>query len=158
MTISIEVEDEAWTRMLPGLEALTDTAVKAALAACGVSEHQTEVFVLFTDDSAIAELNDKWRGKPRPTNVLSFPAPGGMPLPDGEPRPLGDIVLASGVIAAEALDAGKTLQDHCTHLLVHGCLHLLGYDHEDEAEAAEMEQLEIDILKGLGISDPYERQ
>ena len=137
MTISIEVEDEAWTRMLPGLEALTDTAVKAALAACGVSEHQTEVFVLFTDDSAIAELNDKWRGKP---------------------RPLGDIVLASGVIAAEALDAGKTLQDHCTHLIVHGCLHLLGYDHEDEAEAAEMEQLEIDILKGLGISDPYERQ
>ena len=82
-----------------------------------------------------------------------------MPLPDGEPRPLGDIVLASGVVAREAAEQGKTLHDHTAlTLLSTACLHLLGYDHEDEAEAAEMEQLEIDILKGLGISDPYERQ
>jgi probable rRNA maturation factor len=158
MTVAIEVEDETWTQQLPGLEGLADRTVKAALSACGQSDAATDVFVLFTDDIAIAAMNAEWRGKPKPTNVLSFPAPDGMPLPEGEPKPLGDIVLASGVVTAEARDQGKTLQDHCTHLIVHGCLHLLGHDHEDEAEAAEMEQLEIDILKGLGISNPYERQ
>jgi probable rRNA maturation factor len=158
MTIAIEVEDETWTQQLPGLDGLAATAVKAALSACCVSDAGTDVFVLFTDDVAIAEMNVEWRGKPNPTNVLSFPAPDGMPLPEGEPKPLGDIVLASGVVAAEAIDQGKTLQAHCTHLIVHGCLHLLGHDHEDEIGAAEMEQLEIDILKGLGISNPYERQ
>lgn len=158
MTISIEVEDEAWTQRLPGLEALTRTAVNVALTACNVNPDQSEVFVLFTDDAAIAEMNGEWRGKAKPTNVLSFPAPADMPVPEGEAKPLGDIVLASGVIAAEAAEQGKTLQEHCSHLIVHGCLHLLGYDHEDESEAADMEQLEIDILKGLGISNPYERQ
>ncbi len=157
MTIAIEVEDEAWAK-LPGLEALAVSAVKATLAARGVAEAEAEVFILFTDDSAIAAMNAEWRGIAKPTNVLSFPAPDDLPLPESEPAPLGDIVLASGVIAAEARDQGKILRDHCTHLIVHGCLHLLGHDHEDEAEAAAMEQLEIDILKGLGISNPYERQ
>lgn len=156
MTISVEVEDEAWA-ILPGLEALAESAVKAALAACRVTEAGIDVFVLFTDDTAIAAMNAEWRGMAKSTNVLSFPAPDDMPLPDGEPKLLGDIVLASGVIAAEAHDQGKTLHDHCAHLIVHGCLHLLDHDHEDEAEAAVMEQLEIEILKGLGISNPYER-
>ena len=92
------------------------------------------------------------------TNVLSFPAPEDMPLPPGEPRPLGDIVLASGVVCREAEDQRKTLHDHAAHLIIHGVLHLLGHDHDDENEAAAMEQLEIGILKGLGISNPYERQ
>lgn len=156
MTIAIEVEDEAWAK-LPGLEALAVNAVKATLAARGVADAETEVFVLFTDDSTIAKMNAEWRGQAKPTNVLSFPAPDDLPLPAGEPKPLGDIVLASGVIAAEARNQGKALHGHCTHLIVHGCLHLLGHDHEDEAEALAMEQLEIDILKGLGISNPYER-
>ena len=156
MTIAIEVEDEAWAR-LPGLEALAVNALKATLAARGVADAETEVFVLFTDDSTIAKMNAEWRGLAEPTNVLSFPAPDNLPLPAGEPKPLGDIVLASGVIAAEAHDQGKTLHDHCAHLIVHGCLHLLDHNHADEAEAAIMEQLEIDILKGLGISNPYER-
>ena len=156
MTIAIEVEDEAWAR-LPGLEALAVNAVKATLAAGDMADATAEVFVLFTDDSTIAKMNAEWRGLAEPTNVLSFPAPDDLPLPAGEAKPLGDIVLASGVIAAEAQDQGKTLRDHCTHLIVHGCLHLLDHNHEDEAEAAAMERLEIDILKGLGISNPYER-
>ena len=157
MTIAIEVEDEAWAA-LPGLEALAAGAVKAALAACDVAEVGVDVFVLFTDDAAIAAMNAEWRGMAKPTNVLSFPAPEDLPLPDGEPQPLGDIVLASGVIAREALGQGKTLHDHCAHLIVHGCLHLLGHDHDDETEAAAMERHEIEILKGLGISNPYERE
>ena len=117
-----------------------------------------EVALLFTDDQAIAEINAEWRGKNAPTNVLSFPAPADMPVPAGETRPLGDVVLAYGVVAREAADQGKTLRDHTTHLILHGVLHLLGYDHEDDEEAEEMERLEAGILKGLGISNPYERQ
>ena len=155
MSVSIEVEDDAW-QQLPGLEAMTQIAISAALEATGLAE--AEVYVLFTDDQSIAELNAQWRGQAKATNVLSFPAPEDMPLPPGEPRPLGDIVLASGVVCREAEDQRKTLHDHAAHLIIHGVLHLLGHDHDDENEAAAMEQLEIGILKGLGISNPYERQ
>ena len=97
-----------------------------------------------------------WRGQGKPTNVLSFPTPADLPVPQGEARPLGDIVLARGVIAREAIEQGKTLRDHTVHLIVHGTLHLLGFDHEADDDALEMEALEMSILKGLGISDPYE--
>jgi probable rRNA maturation factor len=110
----------------------------------------------FTDDDAIAAINAEWRGQGKPTNVLSFPAPADLPVPQGEARPLGDIVLAHGVIAREAIEQGKTLRDHTVHLIVHGTLHLLGFDHETDDDAQEMEALETSILKGLGISDPYE--
>ena len=154
MTVSIEVEDESWLAFA-GLDALAQKAVDAALAGASVTE-PGEVALLFTDDSAIAEINAEWRGKDKPTNVLSFPAPD-MPVPEGEARHLGDIVLAHGVIAREAAEQGKTLHDHTAHLIVHGVLHLLGYDHETDAEAEEMERLEAAILNGLGIADPYER-
>lgn len=153
MTVSIEVEHEAWLA-LAGLDALARRAVAAALAGAG-DKSGGEVALLFTDDAAIADINLEWRGKNKPTNVLSFPAPD-MPVPDGEFHPLGDIVLAHGVIAREAAEQGKTLHDHTAHLIVHGVLHLLGFDHEDGEEAEAMERLEADILKGLGISDPYE--
>ena len=119
-------------------------------------QRQGRIALLFTSDTAIAEINAQWRGKHQPTNVLSFPAPSGLPVPAGQLRPLGDIVLAYGVIAREAHEQGKTLHDHTAHLMVHGVLHLLGFDHESEAEADEMEKLETSILKGLDISDPYE--
>ena len=106
MTVSIEVEDDAWTTE-PGLEELTRSAVRAALAGAGRADLDCEVAVLFTDDAAIAEINAEWRGKDTPTNVLSFPTPDDIPVPRGEPRPLGDVVLAHGVIAREAVD--KTL-------------------------------------------------
>jgi probable rRNA maturation factor len=155
MTIAIEVEDEAWAN-LPGLEALAERAVNAALSSRSMTGSDADVFVLFTDDSSIAAMNAEWRGSSKPTNVLSFPTPDDQPTPVGEPKPLGDIVLALGVTTSEAEAQGKTLHDHCTHLIVHGCLHLLGHDHEDEAEAFAMERLEIEILRGLGISNPYE--
>lgn len=155
MIVSIEVEDESWSA-LAGLEELAQSAVTAALAGADEDASACEVALLFTDDAAISEINAEWRGKDKPTNVLSFPAPEDMPLPEGEPRPLGDIALAYGVIAREAREQGKTLRDHTVHLIVHGTLHLLGYDHETDEEAEEMEQLETSILKGLGISDPYE--
>jgi probable rRNA maturation factor len=156
MTVSIEVEDEAWAA-IQGLEDLARAAIDAALAVALSKDVACDVAVLFTDDKAIAEINAEWRGKDRPTNVLSFPTPEGMPVPEGEARQLGDIVLAYGVIAHEAAEQGKTLRDHTAHLIVHGTLHLLGHDHEGDGEAEEMEALEARILKGLGISDPYER-
>ena len=154
MNVSIEVEDESWLA-LAGLDALAQKAVDAALAGASVKEPGA-VALLFTDDSAIAEINAEWRGKDKPTNVLSFPAPD-MPVPEGEARHLGDIVLAHGVITREAAEQVKTLHDHTAHLIVHGVLHLLGYDHETDAEAEEMERLEAAILSRLGIADPYER-
>ena len=155
MIVSIEVEDASWSA-LAGLEGLAHTAVGAALAAAEEDSAASEVALLFSDDAAIAEINAEWRGMDKPTNVLSFPAPQDMPIPEGEARPLGDIALAYGVISREAEEQGKTLHDHTVHLIVHGVLHLLGYDHEADDEADEMERLETDILKGLGISDPYE--
>jgi probable rRNA maturation factor len=155
MMISIEVEDEAWLA-LTGLDALARAAVAAALAGARADADESDIALLFTSDQAISEINTEWRGQDKPTNVLSFPAPEDMPIPDGEPRPLGDIVLAFGVIGREAAEQGKTLHDHTVHLIVHGALHLLGFDHETDAEALEMERLEAAILKDLGISDPYE--
>lgn len=154
MIVSIAVDDSGWDRF-PGLEDMTRAAIAAA--AKGIADENIEVAILFTGDDAVAKLNTEWRGKPSPTNVLSFPAED-FPVPAGEARPLGDIVLAAGVVTREAALQGKTLPHHATHLIIHGFLHLLGYDHQDEGEAHEMETLEVAILKGLGISDPYERQ
>lgn len=113
-----------------------------------------EVSLLFTDDATMAGINGEWRGKPAPTNVLSFPAfplvPGGMPGPM-----LGDIVLSRETIEREAADLGKPVDEHVAHLLIHGFLHLFGYDHIQADEAEKMEELETRILGRLGLSDPY---
>ena len=156
MIVSIAVDDAGWANV-PALEELTRHAVDATVAATGVIHENLETVFLFTGDDAVAVLSGRWRGQPRATNVLSFPAKNVNP-PKDEPRPLGDIVLASGVVASEAAEQGKTLPHHATHLIVHGLLHLLGYDHETDNEAAAMQTLETQILKGLGISDPYDRQ
>ena len=141
--IDIEIEDEAWTTALPDAEALILPAAAAALEARG------GVTLLLTDDDTVAELNERFRGKTGPTNVLSFPAP------DNPEDHLGDIALAFGVCAREATEQGKPLAHHLQHLVAHGVLHLLGYDHLTEAEAEEMEALERRILAGLGVPDPY---
>ena len=113
-----------------------------------------EISLVFTDDAAIRAVNREWRNQDKPTNVLSFPA---FPLlPGGRPGPmLGDIVLAEETLRREALDLGIAFDDHLTHLLVHGFLHLFGYDHMTDEEAAVMESLETRILAELGLADPY---
>lgn len=115
---------------------------------------RVEISLVFTDDADIRAINAEWRGQDKPTNVLSFPA---FPISPGKkPGPmLGDIILAEETLRREALDLGKPFDDHLTHLLVHGFLHLFGYDHMTEAEADVMEGLEIRILAELGLDDPY---
>jgi probable rRNA maturation factor len=154
MSVSVMVEDESWNK-LPGLKRLTTTAIESVLHRNGRSLDRSSVTVLFTNDGEMASLNQAWRGKPRPTNVLSFPAPANQPVPEGEAEPLGDIVLASGVVAREAEAQGKSLEFHVTHLIVHGCLHLLGHDHGEETQAGKMEAIEVEILAELGYSNPY---
>ncbi len=146
--IDIEIEDTAWTDALSGAEGLARGAAEAVLARLrpGTPEGLT---VLLADDAAVRELNARFRDQDKPTNVLSFPAPA------NPERHLGDVALAFGVCAAEAGAQGKPLADHLQHLVAHGVLHLLGYDHMDDAEAHEMEGLEREILAGLGIPDPY---
>jgi probable rRNA maturation factor len=149
--IEVEIEDDAWTRALPDAEAVVVRAGKAALShSSPLAGEEGALTVLLTDDESVRALNAQYRGKDRPTNVLSFPAP-------ETARPhLGDVCLAFGVCAEEALTQGKTLAAHLAHLTAHGVLHLLGYDHETEAEAEDMEGLERAILAGLGLPDPYE--
>ena len=142
--IEIEIEAEAWASALPSVEAVVETAAKAALGTVG-----GDIVVLLTDDESVRELNARFRDKDRPTNVLSFPAP------DNAAPHLGDIVLAYGVCATEAETQGKTLTDHLSHLVVHGVLHLLGRDHEDDGEAEEMEAEEREILAQIGVADHY---
>jgi len=147
--IHIEVEDEAWTAALPDAEAVINEAAGAALKAGGAGLESTDVTVLLADDAAVADLNDRFRDKQGPTNVLSFPAP-----ESAQPH-LGDIALAYGVCAAEAASQGKPLANHLSHLVAHGVLHLLGWDHQSDDEAEAMERLEREILAGLAIPDPY---
>ena len=146
--IEVEIEDTAWTAALPDAAAVAERAAAAALGTV-----EGDVVVLLTDDDTVRDLNARFRDRDRPTNVLSFPA-AEMPLPGQAPH-LGDLVLAYGVCAAEAEAQGKSLCDHLSHLTVHGVLHLLGRDHEGEAEAEEMEAEERSILASLGVADPY---
>lgn len=140
----------AWSA-LAGLDDLIEQAAAAALAASGGNvPDDAELSVLLTDDAAMRALNRTWRGIDKATNVLSFPA-ASLPL---SPH-LGDIVLAFETIRAEAAREGKTMADHLAHLVVHGVLHLLGHDHETNAQADGMEALERAALARLGIADPY---
>lgn len=137
------------------LEALVAAAVGATLAELGLAPDGSEVSVVFTDDAHIRELNAGWRDKDKATNVLSFPA---FPVKNGTkvlPPMLGDIVLAYETVKDEAALDEKPLEHHLSHLLVHGMLHLLGYDHETDVEAEEMEGLERRVLARLAIRDPY---
>ena len=134
---------------------------RAALAALSVTydedEGPAELSVVLADDALVHRLNREYRGKDKPTNVLSFALTEAEEPELGEDAPvmLGDVILAWETVAREAAEQGKTPSDHMTHLVVHGVLHLLGYDHETDDEAEEMEQLETDVLATLGIADPY---
>ena len=159
LQVDILQADDKWS----ALENASDLIQHAAQAAildgpAAPSAGTVDVSILLEGDAALQVLNKQWRGKDKPTNVLSFPAP---PLPvavdlPGAEMSLGDIALSYDTLAAEALNEGKSLAAHLQHLVVHGMLHLQGYDHETPDEAEEMEALERRILASLGVADPYE--
>ncbi len=160
MSVDVIIEDDRWAEA--GLESLAARAVDATLIHLGFNPEDWEVTVLGCDDARIAALNADFRGKPRPTNVLSWPSEergaeveGETPQkPAGDPE-LGDIALAYETCAREAIDQEKDPAQHNIHLVVHGVLHLLGYDHEREKDGDLMESLEIAILRELGVPNPY---
>jgi probable rRNA maturation factor len=144
--LDLRVAEPEWTKNLPDLEAICQRALDAGAAQKGAVG---EVAVLLTDNAEIQGLNRDWRGKDKPTDVLSFPA-------DPMDKPfLGDIAVAIGVAQDDARTRDLSLDQHLSHLLIHGLLHLLGHDHKDDTEAAEMEALEIAALASLGWPDPY---
>lgn len=162
MELDLTLEDTRWGDLSP----LAERAVAAALNHLEIDSESCEVSLLACGDARIAELNAAFRDKVTPTNVLSWPSvelaadrDGGMPE---RPEPdftgeiaLGDIAISFDSCAREADAAGKNLQDHVTHLIVHGVLHLLGYDHVRDADATLMEGLEVEILGKLGLDNPY---
>jgi probable rRNA maturation factor len=141
----------------PGAEAVIHRAVAAAAEMADGDTGDAELAVMLTDDDGIRTLNQNWRGIDKATNVLSFPAlqPTGAVGPDDAPRMLGDIAIAYQTTRREADEEQKPFDHHLSHLAVHGFLHLIGYDHENDGEAEAMESLEREILAQLGIPDPY---
>jgi probable rRNA maturation factor len=150
ITVEVEIVDPAWLAA-GDVDSLAQDVVAATLTEVGRRVHpDAEISVRLCDDDEIRALNLAWRNKDKATNVLSFPSPAGHRGPL-----LGDIVVAFEYVSEEAREAGRSLRDHLSHMLVHGFLHLLGFDHESEDEAEEMEDLERRILARLGIEDPY---
>jgi len=165
MMLEVAVDaDEEWDSK-SGWKQLARDAAEAAIAESAfpqlaASDRAVEISVRLTSDREVEALNAAWRGKDQPTNVLSFPMADPLQLSAanvaGPELLLGDIVLARGVCATEAADKGVPVEEHAAHLLVHGTLHLLGYDHHDEGDAADMEAREVRALSRLGIANPYQ--
>ncbi len=158
MDLDIIQEDPKWEDV--DLVTLAHAAVTATLQRVLLDPDLAELSLLACNDARIAILNEEFRGKPTPTNVLSWPAqtvtPPDLPKLDFDGTcALGDLALAFETCAREATDQKKPLQDHVTHLIVHGVLHLLGYDHESDIDATLMEGIEVEILGKLGVDDPY---
>lgn len=157
--VDLVIEEPRWEAA--GIASIAEAAARRTLEAAGRDPARHELSLLACDDARIAALNADFRGKAKPTNVLSWPAfEAEVPMPaesDPEPLFLGDLAMAYETCAREAEEAGIDLADHASHLVVHGILHLLGYDHEMEDEADEMEMFETKILASLGVADPYSR-
>ena len=163
LEVAVDADDE-WDSSRSWDE-LARSAAEAALAESAFPQLATidravEISVRLTGDREVRALNAEWRGKDKPTNVLSFPMADQAALQTtnvaGPEVLLGDIILARGICAAEAAEKGVSIDQHATHLIVHGTLHLLGYDHHDDEEAADMEAREVRALGRLGIANPYE--
>jgi probable rRNA maturation factor len=159
VSVSVIVAHAAWRDAVEDPLPLLRRAAAAALAQArrhrrSRSKASPSVAVALIDDRAMRTLNRTYRGKDKPTNVLSFPA-GEAPDGKGKAGPLGDVAIALGTVKREAKAQDKTVHDHVTHLMVHAMLHLLGYDHESDPDAEEMETLERKALAALGIADPY---
>lgn len=152
-TVDVVRESALWSAESDP-EEVARSAALAALAGTGRPYNKNaELAVILSDDERVKMLNGLWRGKDQPTNVLSFPAAEGDEIATAEL--LGDVVIAYETVAREAQSEGKSFQAHFTHLVVHGTLHLVGFDHTDDGEAEEMEAAERAVLSGLGVADPY---
>ena len=151
--IDVTVALGTWSTTVADVEDVCRRAATEALARSDRAAAESEISVLLCDDDTVSRLNGEYRGQTRPTNVLSFP------IGDADPSPkthlLGDVAIAFETVAAEAASSHLEIVDHLTHLVVHGVLHLLGYDHQTTPEAEEMEALEVEILDHLGVADPY---
>lgn len=145
LVIDVAIPCAGWRRSIPGVARLARETVTAALADAGIAD--AEVSLVLGDDDAVQALNRRWRGRDAPTNVLSFPT--------GESPILGDVILAFETMTREAQEQGKPFAHHLRHLIVHGVLHLLGYDHERYRDATRMENCERRILRRFDIPDPY---
>lgn len=147
--VDVVLDEGAWPDTAATVE-VVENAARLVFTCIPNAPGEVVVTVALSDDASVAELNKTFRGKPKSTNVLSFPAG-----PVGDDRHIGDIILALETIEREAGEGEIPFANHLQHLVVHGMLHLLGYDHQDDEEAEEMENLEVSILAKLGISNPY---
>ncbi len=157
LQVELAIDSSDWVERLPGVEARVEQAAQAAWSAVAdqIGE-DASVAILLADDPTLADLNKRFRGIDKPTNVLSFEPEGDFPGASDEPRHIGDIAIAYETVAREAIDQDKTLEHHLCHMIVHGTLHLLGYDHQVTDEQRRMEALERTILTELGVPDPYD--
>lgn len=153
--VDVRAEDARWSAGWPSAASLCRKAARAALRrGLNGRAQAVELCLVLSSDARVRLLNRIWRRQDKPTNVLSFPAASAAPA--GAPLLLGDVVLARETIRREARAQGKAADDHLQHLVIHGVLHLLGHDHVRAADAAAMERLEVAILTGLGVPNPYE--
>lgn len=151
--LEVKIDGDGWKQHCDLGKTIT-RSFEAAIALENLSLADIGVTIVLSDDATLAQLNDQWRSKPKPTNILSFPAPEGEKTESGK-NYLGDMILAYGVVASEAGEQGKALETHLCHLVIHGALHLLGFDHLEDDAARQMEELERTAMKTLNLPDPY---
>lgn len=152
MIIDIDIVEPSWG----DVAGIVNRSAAATLDHLGVDGSNIELAIRMSNDEEVQRLNNEYRGNNKPTNVLSFEADvPDQKLPEQYPRLLGDVILAYETVREEAVNQEKSLENHLSHLIVHGVLHLVGYDHQDQTSAQSMETLEISILEGLGIANPY---
>ena len=154
LKVDVDIRSGLWAKLLPNADDTCCKATKAAIEAADISAINLEVSVVLADDIFIQSLNKLWRQQDVSTNVLAFPCENAAVV-DGKIRLLGDIIVADGVIQKEALEERKSVADHLAHMVVHGALHLLGYNHVSDEGAREMEDLEKVALATLDVENPY---
>jgi len=157
LDLTIVLETSRWTDVLPNYETMIQMVVSETLITLGQIDQPKAASIVLADDEFLQKYNLQFRGKDKPTNVLSFPADKSMHFVDNIDN-MGDILISLNTLESEAAEQEKSFENHFKHMLVHGILHLLGYDHQEDNEAEKMETLEITILLTLGVANPYEHK